>query len=367
MNKIFKRLTAIILCAAMLIAVAPMSAFAAEERKTVDSGFCGVDGGENLTWTLYDDGELVISGEGDMDWYYVDYYSDNPLGEHFPPWYDYYKNIDVITVEEGVESIGNDAFAGDNIGYYKVNLPKSLKYYDSHPFRVNHRNCKIGQYCVLNYAGTQEEWNAVEQRQYAYSLNAERTAYTRRRVNGSAEAFNDFIYRYGTRHYTVTFNSQDMQPTVKLTDIGLDRIVLKEIGEFEAISLYYYNAGIEDAKIRWSVSGDSVSYTPRVDEASGLETSIALVAEKYGEPEIKAELVGADGTVLASDSVKIKVYIPEGMNVIEKTKYYAENAFLYMGGYGLYFSFAFGLFLEMALMAPAALISYIAKGVKGLF
>ena len=45
MNKIFKRLTAIILCAAMLVAVAPMSAFAAEERKTVDSGFCGVDGG----------------------------------------------------------------------------------------------------------------------------------------------------------------------------------------------------------------------------------------------------------------------------------------------------------------------------------
>ena len=64
MNKKFKRIMSVILCAVLLFTTAS-TAFAAEDgRKVIDSGFCGAQG-ENLTWTLYDDGELVISGEGD--------------------------------------------------------------------------------------------------------------------------------------------------------------------------------------------------------------------------------------------------------------------------------------------------------------
>ena len=331
---------AIILCAVMVLAAIPMQGFAADERKVVNSGFCGINGGENLRWTLYDDGELVVSGEGEMEKYYVDYYDKDTREEKFPPWYDYYNQINVITLEEGVTSIGNHAFAGDNIGYYKVNLPKSLVYYEGHPFRVNHRNCKMGRYCVISYAGSESEWSLVQQR-------------------GSSENFNDLIYRYGTRHFVIKFNSEDMEPAIDLVAIGLDRMVFREKGEFKSISAYYYAGDNKDAKIRWSVSGDSLSYTPNADEPSGLETSISLVAEKYGDAEIKAELVDADGNVLASDSVTVKIQIPQGMNILEKTKYYATNAFLYMGAYGLWFSFAFGLFLEMALMAPVAFVKMI--------
>ncbi len=334
-----KKLTAIILCAVLTFTAIPMSAFAAEERTVIDSGFCGAFG-ENLTWTLYDDGELVISGEGEMDNYYVDYYDKDNYEEKFPAWYGYYSQIDVITLEEGVTSIGRHAFTGDNIGYYKVNLPKSLRFYYGHPFRPNHNNCKKGQYCVINYAGSESEWALVQQ-------------------TGSSENFNDFIYRYGKRHFTVKFNSEDMQPVIDLVAIGLDRMNFTEEGERDSINVYYYTAGAEDAKIRWTVNGDSVSYEPRVDEASGLETTIVLTAQKYGEAEIKAELVDTDGTVLASDSTTVKVIIPKGMNIIEKINYYATEAFMYMGAYGLAFSFAFGLFIEALLSAPIVLFKMI--------
>ncbi len=336
-----RKVLSIFLCFVMAFAAIPMTAFANDgSTRTVSaSGTCGAQG-DNLIWTLYDDGELVISGEGEMDNYYVDYYDKDNNEEKFPAWYEYYSQIDVITLEEGITSIGRHAFTGDNIGYYKVNLPKSLESYYGHPFRVNRKNCKQGQYCVISYAGSESEWANVRQ-------------------TGSSENFNDLAYRYGTRYFVLKFNSEDMQPTIDLIAIGLDKLNFTEEGEFKSINVYYYTAGIEDAKIRWTVSGDSLSYAPYVDEASGLETEIRLVAEKYGEPEIKAELVDAEGNVLASDSVTAKVIIPKGMNIIEKAEYYATEAFLYAGAYGLWFSFAFGIFLEVLLSAPFALINLI--------
>ena len=128
MNQKFKNFLSVILCTVLLFTTASV-AFAAEEgRVVVDSGYCGAQG-ENLTWTLYDDGELVISGEGEMDWYFVDY--EWGKLEILPPWYEYLSVIDVITVEEGVISIGNDAFSGEYAGYYRINLPK--KYIFSKP------------------------------------------------------------------------------------------------------------------------------------------------------------------------------------------------------------------------------------------
>ncbi|MBQ4603712.1 MAG: hypothetical protein IJB16_03825, partial [Clostridia bacterium] len=66
-----KRISVLVLCAALLLATVN-TAFAQEPRTVIDSGYCGAQG-ENLAWTLYDDGELVISGEGEMDWYCVDW------------------------------------------------------------------------------------------------------------------------------------------------------------------------------------------------------------------------------------------------------------------------------------------------------
>ena len=110
-----KKLISLILCVVLAVAVIPMQAFAENERKTVDSGFCGAQG-ENLSWILYDDGELVISGEGPMASYSIGSSTNQP------GWYKYYDMIDVITLEEGVTIIGSNAFfsGSKDMGYKPV-------------------------------------------------------------------------------------------------------------------------------------------------------------------------------------------------------------------------------------------------------
>ena len=75
-------------------------AFAAEIER---SGTCG----ENLTWTLDSDGILTISGTGDMT---------NFASISYTPWQPYNEKVKKIVIEDGVTSIGKDAFSGmDNL------------------------------------------------------------------------------------------------------------------------------------------------------------------------------------------------------------------------------------------------------------
>lgn len=135
MKSAIKKFLSIILATITLLSTcsATMWAFAAdEETSVVNSGFCGLNG-DNLKWTLYSDGELVISGTGEMDWYNI---NGDKNTKKLAPWTNYYDNIAVITIEEGVTSIGNDAFVGDNIQYHKINIPKSLEYFEGNILTV---------------------------------------------------------------------------------------------------------------------------------------------------------------------------------------------------------------------------------------
>ena len=67
----------------------------------VDSGECG-DNGDNVTWTLDEDGLLTISGEGEMMSYSM----------ISPPWTTYGNNITSAVIADGVTSIYIDAFYG---------------------------------------------------------------------------------------------------------------------------------------------------------------------------------------------------------------------------------------------------------------
>lgn len=89
-----KKFLSIILILSMLCAFMPVIANAAE------SGSCGANG-DNVTWTLDDEGTLTISGEGDM----MDYYS------YGVPWYNSHSNITKIVIEQGITSIGDYALA----------------------------------------------------------------------------------------------------------------------------------------------------------------------------------------------------------------------------------------------------------------
>ena len=72
--------------------------------KAAALGTCG----ENLTWTLDDEGTLTISGTGDMTQY---------ANRNYVPWRNYVREIVSIVIEEGVTSVGSYSF------YYADNLP----------------------------------------------------------------------------------------------------------------------------------------------------------------------------------------------------------------------------------------------------
>jgi len=75
-------------------------------KEILASGTCGAQG-DNLTWILYDDGELAIEGNGDMAQF-----------NQGAPWGDYRQQITGLSIGNGVTSIGNFAFSGF------TNLPK---------------------------------------------------------------------------------------------------------------------------------------------------------------------------------------------------------------------------------------------------
>ena len=66
-----KRLICWLLALALAVSLAPGTAFASS---VVETGSCGYNGGDNVTYTLYDDGLMTISGSGAMEnWSGADY------------------------------------------------------------------------------------------------------------------------------------------------------------------------------------------------------------------------------------------------------------------------------------------------------
>ncbi len=93
------KLISILIAVAMLLSMAPVSAFAAS---VVASGKFGASG-SNLTWSLDSDGVLTISGSGAME--------DFANGASMP-WYSKRANIKTVVIESGVTNIGKNAFTG---------------------------------------------------------------------------------------------------------------------------------------------------------------------------------------------------------------------------------------------------------------
>lgn len=104
---------AIVLCLVCVLLLPP-DVYAAE----VASGTCG----ENLTWTLDNNGTLTISGTGMM----YDYTEGGvPTYTGGAPWIDYRSEITSVVVEDGVTGIGEYAFCNCK-NLTKVSLPNSL-------------------------------------------------------------------------------------------------------------------------------------------------------------------------------------------------------------------------------------------------
>lgn len=90
------------------------------DGKITPHGTCGT----NLTWEL-DDGVLTISGTGVMENYWQD--------DEGAPWSEYSGNIKSIVIENGVTSIGNNAFA-NCYNVTAITIPDSVNTIGSYAF-----------------------------------------------------------------------------------------------------------------------------------------------------------------------------------------------------------------------------------------
>ena len=81
------------------------------------TGTCG----NNATWTLYDNGSLIISGSGEMK-NYTDFNS-SPSGQS--PFYSLRDKIVSISIKEGITAIGSNSF-NYCTNLKTIELPKSL-------------------------------------------------------------------------------------------------------------------------------------------------------------------------------------------------------------------------------------------------
>ena len=90
-----KKTLAILLVLCMVLTILPIPALAAGTE--VASGTCG----DNLTWTLDEEGTLIISGSGAME---------NYTGYQDTPWYSHRDQIIRVWVQEGVTTLGDYAF-----------------------------------------------------------------------------------------------------------------------------------------------------------------------------------------------------------------------------------------------------------------
>jgi len=79
----------------------------------VANGICG----ENLTWTIKDSGELIISGVGEMK-----DYVDNEQA----PWDEYASMIKIVTINKGVTNVGSYAFDDCFSEIIEINLSESV-------------------------------------------------------------------------------------------------------------------------------------------------------------------------------------------------------------------------------------------------
>ena len=99
-----KKILSIVFALVVMLTVSAVIAFAEENTSGVlDNGYCGADG-DNLSWTLYKDGELIISGEGEMK-----DYNDNYSGIE-APWATYKNAIINVVIEKGVTAVGDYSF-----------------------------------------------------------------------------------------------------------------------------------------------------------------------------------------------------------------------------------------------------------------
>ena len=106
-----------------LVICISLCAFASAE--IIADGTCGATG-DNLTWTLDDQGVLTISGEGEMQ--------DFSGADDISAWRAYRTSVKSISFSGGITYIGDYAFNGFSSLNSRVTIPTSVTNIGSYVF-----------------------------------------------------------------------------------------------------------------------------------------------------------------------------------------------------------------------------------------
>ena len=141
MYKTRLKIASILLSLVLTLSLFP---YARVNAAVVASGECGKNG-NNLTWTLDDEGTLTITGTGEMaDWEFNDVGGYTAV--NCSPWKNDVDNIKRIVLDKGVSSIGNSAFAACKQAN-SVEIPESVNRIGSNSFGY----CENIQSVVIPY------------------------------------------------------------------------------------------------------------------------------------------------------------------------------------------------------------------------
>lgn len=226
-------------------------------RTIVDFGKCGLTENDNVTWTVYDDGELVISGSGAMA-------SFDSKSCKTAPWTKYLEKVWCVTVEEGVNRIGNYAFSGsDNSGVTTYRIAESvvsIGLYSLKAFGETGRNKTS-----IVYAGSPENWKKV-----------------------SGSNFED--------RFIVTFNNEKLAPFIKFTE---NEIALSK----GSVATLYYDSYLG----KYNKGNPVFETSDGVEVISSSGFHIVAVNNSLKRGTLTAKIVDPDGKAVCSDSVALKI------------------------------------------------------------
>lgn len=274
---------------------------AAGAVEETNGGYCGADNLFDIKWTEYDNGVLVINGSGKMKDY------TQPYSEEHSPWNNYYN---LITVEEGITSIGNYAFYKNRFETPKISLPRSLEKIGENVFWSPETTDSFKFKTVICYSGTQEEWQKID------------IAESTKRALQSENCI-------------LTFNGETPAPYCK--------IVLKngnQVGQYEYFEgcADYCLGDCYDAELKWSFGYEANEFSIfwlGWDDDKGDWTGYGHHGSqawrknygKAGERTIHLSLVNPDGTIIFKDTVTVQV---NPMPLKDKTDYFIKHISFYM-------------------------------------
>lgn len=270
-----KKIISTFLCVVMLATFIPFFASAeGEGRDVIDSGTCA----KNVTWVLYDDGELVFSGTGVIPPCYK-------VEQGYDRWSKYFPQVKVITIQDGIRGISKEAFATYReiaaASLYKITIPDSVTYIGEDIVDAKLMSAQNGErLSAICFAGSEEKWNSF--------------------FSEPGQKYYDGIVGRWEKY----FNGEEPKPHCMIkygrysnNEYG-DQI---EEGPF-AVGVEYYAEDM-DVSFEWNVTG-TTEILKEYKDGNGVVTGLELKPFKRGNAYVSVKMFDKDGNVIGSDSEK---------------------------------------------------------------